>query len=181
MFGNLQGVRFVCIVNHADTLEFIQHCLEMYGAGVRTARTAADGLHRLAEFAPHIVISDICLPDDDGPDFHSIEVHVLDAKAAQEVLDRVETAARDLDAVLDDIAMLPPDGKPGSKAGCDTTDKNEPFGDAYDCLTKDQQTAVTTLLQIWAKAIAAYEYELVSGPSDFDKFVAAGPTSDAIP
>lgn len=90
------------------------------------------------------------------------------------------TDCNGLAAVLDDIAAMPPDGKPG-KTGCDPTDKTEPFGDAYDCLSKDQQTAVTTLLQIWAKTIAAYEYKLVSGPSDFDKFVSAGPTSDAIP
>ena len=45
--------------------------------------------------------SSLGLPDDEGPDFHSIEVHVLDANAAQDVHDRVETAARDLDAAVE--------------------------------------------------------------------------------
>jgi len=90
-----------------------------------------------------------------------------------------------LQTIFDDIAAMPADGKPGKNPDpnmtCTPTDPNEPFGDAYDCLSASQRKAVTTLLQIWAKAIAAYEYKLVSGPSDFDKFVAAGPTSDAIP
>jgi cytochrome c peroxidase len=83
--------------------------------------------------------------------------------------------------LFDTIAALPTDGKPGKTSGCNAGDATEPFNDAYDCLGSDLQKAVTTLLVFWAKAIAAYEYQLVSVQSDFDKFVAAGPDSDAIP
>ena len=66
------------------------------------------------------------------------------------------------------IAVAPADGKPGNGA-CGPTVAGEPFADAFDCLDPDLQKAVTTLLVIWSKAIAAYEYKLVSGPSDFDR------------
>jgi hypothetical protein len=46
-------------------------------------------------------VSSLGLPDDEGPDFHSIEVHVLDGKSAQEVHDRVEIAARELDVAVE--------------------------------------------------------------------------------
>jgi len=39
--------------------------------------------------------------DDDGNDFHDIEVHVRDAKAAQDVRDDIEIAGRDLDAAIE--------------------------------------------------------------------------------
>ncbi len=55
----------------------------------------ADQMHRRDDG------SSLGLPDDDGADFHSIEVHVLDAKTAQEVHDRVEVAARELDAAVE--------------------------------------------------------------------------------
>jgi len=46
-------------------------------------------------------VSSLGLPHDEGPDFHSIEVHVLDGKAAQEVHDRIEIAARELDVAVE--------------------------------------------------------------------------------
>jgi hypothetical protein len=39
--------------------------------------------------------------DQSGSDFHDIEVHVLDAKTAQTVRDRVEIAGRELDAAVE--------------------------------------------------------------------------------
>jgi len=39
--------------------------------------------------------------DQNGNDFHDIEVHVLDAKAAQDVRDSIEIAGRDLDAAVE--------------------------------------------------------------------------------
>ncbi len=86
----------------------------------------------------------------------------------------------DLVAAIADVETMPPDGKPGAQAGCQQGDPSEPFGDAFDCLTPDQQKLVTTLLVIWAKAIAAYEQRLTSVDSHFDEFVSAGPSSDAI-
>jgi len=39
--------------------------------------------------------------DASGSDFHDIEVHVLDANAAQRVRDGIEIAGRDLDAAIE--------------------------------------------------------------------------------
>ena len=61
---------------------------------------------------------------------------------------------------------LPPSGKPGAPA--------------YDALPTSDQALATTLLVVWAKAIAAYERQLVSRDSDFDRFVAEGPRSTRI-
>jgi hypothetical protein len=76
-------------------------------------------------------------------------------------------------------ATYPKNGKPG-KAGCNSTDPAEPFGDAYDCMPSDHQTQVTRVLVNWAKALAAYEATLVNGDSSFDQFMREGPSSNAI-
>jgi cytochrome c peroxidase len=66
---------------------------------------------------------------------------------------------------------IPLEGRPGSKAGCQPTDATEPSWDAFDCMDKKDQDDVTRLLINWAKALAAYEYTLVSRDSPFDRFV----------
>ena len=73
---------------------------------------------------------------------------------------------------------LPAEGKPGADPKCvDANDK----ADAFDCLSDDiQKPAVNTVLVNWSKAIAAYEYKLVSGDTPFDRFVNEGPASTAI-
>jgi cytochrome c peroxidase len=76
-------------------------------------------------------------------------------------------------------ATYPKNGKPGNGT-CDPTLTTEPFGDAYDCMTTDQQTQITRVLVNWAKALAAYEATLVSGDTPFDQFMREGPTSNAI-
>ena len=47
--------------------------------------------------------SSVGLSDDDegGNDFHDVEVHVLDAKTAGDVRDRIEIAGRELSATLE--------------------------------------------------------------------------------
>lgn len=67
---------------------------------------------------------------------------------------------------------FPLDGKPGSKAGCQPGDTSEPFGDAYDCMDPADQLAATRVAVNFGKAIAAFEYQLVSRNSPFDHFVA---------
>jgi len=75
---------------------------------------------------------------------------------------------------------FPLQGKPGAKAGCQVGDASEPFGDAWDCMNKDDQTAVTRVFVAFGKALAAYEAKLVSRNSAFDRFVEAGPGSGLI-
>jgi cytochrome c peroxidase len=75
---------------------------------------------------------------------------------------------------------FPLEGKPGSKKGCQPGSTSEPWGDAWDCMaTKhpaeanagDDQEAVTWVMVNVAKAIAAYEFRLVSRDSAFDRYV----------
>jgi cytochrome c peroxidase len=67
---------------------------------------------------------------------------------------------------------FPLDGKPGAKAGCQPGDTTEPFGDAFDCMDPNDQSAATRVAVNFGKAIAAFEYQLVSRNSPFDRFVA---------
>jgi len=75
---------------------------------------------------------------------------------------------------------FPLKGKPGATADCQAGNAGEPFGDAFDCMAKDDQTAVTRVLVNWAKALAAYEAELITGAAPFDRFMQAGPSSKEI-
>lgn len=75
---------------------------------------------------------------------------------------------------------FPLQGKPGNKAGCQRGDTSEPFADAFDCMSAEDRTAITRIHVNFAKAIAAYEYKLVSRNSDFDKWVNEGPDSELI-
>jgi len=71
-----------------------------------------------------------------------------------------------MQAMIDEIAVLPAEGKPGTAA--------------FDGLTDHQKLLVNSLLVVWSKAIAAYETRLTSVESPFDRFVREGPSSDLI-
>ncbi len=75
---------------------------------------------------------------------------------------------------------LPPQGKPGAMVGCQGGVTTEPFADVFDCLPDELRGQVTELLVDWAKAIAAYEHQLISRNSAFDRYVSDGPTSTAL-
>ncbi|HET6281727.1 MAG TPA: cytochrome c peroxidase [Polyangia bacterium] len=75
---------------------------------------------------------------------------------------------------------FPLHGKPGTKAGCQAGDAAEPFGDAWDCMAKDDQQLIMRAFVNWAKAIAAYEAKLISRDSAFDQFIHEGADSTAI-
>src|SRR5207244_3583540 len=66
---------------------------------------------------------------------------------------------------------FPLNGKPGSKMGCQPGDATEPFGDAWDCMDPQDQTAVVRITVNFGKALAAFEALLVSNNSAFDHFV----------
>jgi cytochrome c peroxidase len=67
---------------------------------------------------------------------------------------------------------FPLQGKPGKVAGCQPGEPTEPFGDAFDCMDPADQAAVTRVLVDFGKAVAAYEFTLVSGSSPFDRWMA---------
>lgn len=75
------------------------------------------------------------------------------------------------------VPRFPLNGRPGAKPGCQLDAADEPFGDAYDCMTDADKALATRVLVNYAKAIAAYEYTLLSRNSAFDQFMAEGPKS----
>jgi hypothetical protein len=76
----------------ADSMMVMLHELDK----VDRVEEVADQMHARDD------TSSLGLADDqDGNDFHDIEVHVLDAKTASEVQDRIEIAGRDLSATLE--------------------------------------------------------------------------------
>jgi len=81
-----------------------------------------------------------------------------------------------LPAAISDTEF-PRQGKPGSMTGCQAGSTSEPFGDAFDCLSDADKTVVNRVFVNFGKAIAAYEYTLVSRDAPFDRFVRDGPGS----
>jgi hypothetical protein len=64
-----------------------------------------DSVDRVEEVADQMHerddVSSLDSPSDAGPDFHYIEVHARSANAAEEVRNRIEIAARDLDVAVE--------------------------------------------------------------------------------
>jgi PAS domain S-box-containing protein len=62
----LQGLRIIVVDDDEDAREIIADVLREAGAAVTTATNAAEGLALLDRDPPHILISDIGMPDEDG-------------------------------------------------------------------------------------------------------------------
>jgi PAS domain S-box-containing protein len=62
----LDGIRALVIDDEIDARELIRHVLESCGAEVRDAASAHQGIALFEDWAPHIVISDIGMPGEDG-------------------------------------------------------------------------------------------------------------------
>ena len=82
---------------------------------------------------------------------------------------------------------FPANGKPGAIPGCQAGDlagttgpSAEPFNDAFDCMDSADKTLVNRIYVNWAKAIAAYEYTLLSRNASFDRFINEGSQSGQI-
>jgi len=157
----------------------------MNGNRLKTAWAIADGYHAAydALFAP----AGYPLPVTAGGAATSAQVMAqLDPATGQ-----CQTAGGDCPSscrkvtsdcgVVQCVPRFPLQGKPGAQAGCQAgCGTGEPFDDAFDCMTESDQADVTRVLVNWAKALDAYQAQLVPGPAPFDRFVAEGPASDAI-
>ncbi|HEU4768366.1 MAG TPA: ATP-binding protein, partial [Pyrinomonadaceae bacterium] len=64
----LSGLRVLAVDDQQDTRELIMLALMRYGADVRVADSAAAALNTIAEWQPHVIVSDIGLPEMDGYD-----------------------------------------------------------------------------------------------------------------
>lgn len=65
-FSNIEGLRILVVDDDVDTLELITFILEEYQMQVTTAASASDALDSLTRSLPHIMISDIAMPGEDG-------------------------------------------------------------------------------------------------------------------
>src|SRR5438132_1029717 len=62
----VEGVRVLIVEDDEDTREFLTLGLELHGAEVEAVASAREALAAVREFGPHVILSDIGLPDEDG-------------------------------------------------------------------------------------------------------------------
>lgn len=62
----LQDIRVLVVEDEVDNRELIRRLLEAHGAQVVTAGTASEAMAQASDHRPHILVSDIGLPDVDG-------------------------------------------------------------------------------------------------------------------
>ncbi len=65
----LVGVRTLVVDDETDTREIIVAVLEHCGAEVTAVASVAEGLSEFERLAPHVLLSDIAMPDEDGYTF----------------------------------------------------------------------------------------------------------------
>jgi PAS domain S-box-containing protein len=64
--ARLDGVRVLVVDDEADARDLLELVLTEAGARVATATSASEAFVRLAEHEPHVIISDIGMPEEDG-------------------------------------------------------------------------------------------------------------------
>lgn len=65
-FTRLEGQRILVVDDDEDTTRTLEVLLSLQGADVRTATSAAQGLEIVQSFLPHVLVSDIGMPGEDG-------------------------------------------------------------------------------------------------------------------
>ena len=65
----LRGLKVLTVDDQQDTRELIALALGRYGAEVRASDSASNALEMIKDWKPHVVVSDIGLPEMDGYDF----------------------------------------------------------------------------------------------------------------
>jgi signal transduction histidine kinase/ActR/RegA family two-component response regulator len=64
--ASLAGLRLLVVDDEPDTRELLTIMLENYGGHVMTVPSAAEALRALGSFKPHVLVSDIGMPGEDG-------------------------------------------------------------------------------------------------------------------
>jgi CheY-like chemotaxis protein len=74
---SLHGVKILAVDDDPDARDLLEDVLAGAGAIVETAESAAAGLRAVQRFRPHILVSDIGMPEEDGYSFvrrlHSLQ------------------------------------------------------------------------------------------------------------
>jgi signal transduction histidine kinase/ActR/RegA family two-component response regulator len=68
-FRSLDGLRVLLVDDERETREIISTVVERTGAEVKTCKSAREALGALVEWRPHVILSDIGMPDEDGYSF----------------------------------------------------------------------------------------------------------------
>ena len=68
-FHSLDGLRVLLVDDERETREIISTVVERTGAEVKTCKSAREALGALVEWRPHVILSDIGMPDEDGYSF----------------------------------------------------------------------------------------------------------------
>ena len=66
--GPLAGLRLLVVDDDTDNLESVSTLLEMNGAEVRRCRTAESAREQWSAFRPHLLVSDLAMPGENGFD-----------------------------------------------------------------------------------------------------------------
>ncbi|HZI61529.1 MAG TPA: ATP-binding protein [Pyrinomonadaceae bacterium] len=66
---SLDGLRVLLVDDEPETREIISTVVERTGAEVKTCTSAHEALTELVEWRPHVILSDIAMPDEDGYSF----------------------------------------------------------------------------------------------------------------
>jgi PAS domain S-box-containing protein len=82
--GALAGTRVLVVDDEPDARELVKTVLTQAGAAVETAGSASEGFTLLQRFQPHVLVSDIGMPREDGYSFIQ-RVRALDAAAGGSV------------------------------------------------------------------------------------------------
>jgi CheY-like chemotaxis protein len=64
--SSLDGVRVLVVDNDLDTVTVLAALLTNCGGKVQTATSVAEALKELERFKPHVLVSDLAMPDEDG-------------------------------------------------------------------------------------------------------------------
>lgn len=63
---SFKGLRLLVVDDDIDTRKLLTILFELDGADVIAAASASEALEIISSFQPDVLISDICLPDEDG-------------------------------------------------------------------------------------------------------------------
>jgi CheY-like chemotaxis protein len=94
----LNGLRVLVVDDEKDARELLQTVLEQCQANILTASSAAEAFEKVQEFNPHIIVSDIGMPGEDGYKL----IRKIRAREKKENLTRVPAVALTAYARVDD-------------------------------------------------------------------------------
>ncbi|WP_373527294.1 response regulator [Nostoc sp.] len=81
---SFKGLRLLVVDDDLDTRTLLTFLFELDGAEILTAASAAEALEIISFFKPDILISDICLPDEDGYSL-LVKIRNIEAKRGRKI------------------------------------------------------------------------------------------------